>query len=296
VGLLAVAACFPRPCAVTPLAAGVRSVHARASWASVAPAPDGAFAYVLTACDVCNSAPAFGVYVIDTVTNSVVATVGLPGTNVRPIDIAITPNGAFAYATAFASIFVIDTATNTVPTTIPANNSRGIAITPNGAFAYVTSAFPDKVSVLDTATNTFTTTIPVSRPNRVAITPDGSPAYVTQIFPASAVTAIDTTSNTTTATIATGEAFGAAITPDSASAYVALGTANAVSVIDTATNSIVATVPVGINAYDVAIVTPPPAPSGPTSPDQCKNGGWMTFTNPTFKNQGDCVSYVNHLP
>lgn len=25
--------------------------------------------------------------------------------------------------------------------------------------------------------------------------------------------------------------------------------------------------------------------------DQCKQGGWMTSTNPTFKNQGDCVSY-----
>jgi len=30
----------------------------------------------------------------------------------------------------------------------------------------------------------------------------------------------------------------------------------------------------------------------PTEKDQCKNDGWMTFNNPTFKNQGDCVSYV----
>lgn len=30
----------------------------------------------------------------------------------------------------------------------------------------------------------------------------------------------------------------------------------------------------------------------PTSKDQCKDGGWMTFTTPKFKNQGDCVSYV----
>jgi hypothetical protein len=30
----------------------------------------------------------------------------------------------------------------------------------------------------------------------------------------------------------------------------------------------------------------------PTSKDQCKNGGWQTFNNPAFKNQGDCVSYV----
>jgi len=26
-----------------------------------------------------------------------------------------------------------------------------------------------------------------------------------------------------------------------------------------------------------------------------RRGGWRTFTNPKFKNQGDCVSYVNHL-
>lgn len=32
----------------------------------------------------------------------------------------------------------------------------------------------------------------------------------------------------------------------------------------------------------------------PTSKDQCKNNGWMTFNNPTFKNQGRCVSYVEH--
>jgi glucuronoarabinoxylan endo-1,4-beta-xylanase len=30
----------------------------------------------------------------------------------------------------------------------------------------------------------------------------------------------------------------------------------------------------------------------PTSKDQCKNGGWKNFTNPAFKNQGDCVSFV----
>jgi hypothetical protein len=30
----------------------------------------------------------------------------------------------------------------------------------------------------------------------------------------------------------------------------------------------------------------------PTSKDACKNGGWKTYNNPAFKNQGDCVSYV----
>jgi hypothetical protein len=32
--------------------------------------------------------------------------------------------------------------------------------------------------------------------------------------------------------------------------------------------------------------------SGPTSKDSCKNDGWKDFTTPSFKNQGQCVSYV----
>ncbi|MEY2512138.1 MAG: hypothetical protein QOE26_2901 [Verrucomicrobiota bacterium] len=34
--------------------------------------------------------------------------------------------------------------------------------------------------------------------------------------------------------------------------------------------------------------------SPPSNANQCKNGGWQTFTTPrTFKNQGDCIQYVN---
>jgi hypothetical protein len=32
----------------------------------------------------------------------------------------------------------------------------------------------------------------------------------------------------------------------------------------------------------------------PTSKDQCKKGGWRQFDNPPFKNQGQCVAYVEH--
>lgn len=31
---------------------------------------------------------------------------------------------------------------------------------------------------------------------------------------------------------------------------------------------------------------------GPVTKDQCKNGGWASYQNPSFKNQGDCVSFV----
>jgi hypothetical protein len=33
---------------------------------------------------------------------------------------------------------------------------------------------------------------------------------------------------------------------------------------------------------------------GPTSKAQCKKGGWRSFTDPSFKNQGQCVSWFNH--
>lgn len=40
---------------------------------------------------------------------------------------------------------------------------------------------------------------------------------------------------------------------------------------------------------DACDPTPHPAPSNPTSREQCKNGGWQAFG---FKNQGQCVSFV----
>jgi hypothetical protein len=38
----------------------------------------------------------------------------------------------------------------------------------------------------------------------------------------------------------------------------------------------------------------PPPIGPPTNANQCKNDGWKTFNSPrTFKNQGDCIQYVN---
>lgn len=39
----------------------------------------------------------------------------------------------------------------------------------------------------------------------------------------------------------------------------------------------------------------PPVVVSPTTKLQCMNNGWKTFSNPTYKNQGMCVSYVAHL-
>jgi hypothetical protein len=42
----------------------------------------------------------------------------------------------------------------------------------------------------------------------------------------------------------------------------------------------------------VAKVGGAPEIGPPTDKNQCKNGGWQRFNNPTFRNQGQCVSFV----
>jgi hypothetical protein len=37
-----------------------------------------------------------------------------------------------------------------------------------------------------------------------------------------------------------------------------------------------------------------PVVTGPTTKAQCKKGGWKSFSSPSFKNQGQCVSWFNH--
>jgi YVTN family beta-propeller protein len=101
---------------------------------------------------------------------------------------------------------------------------------------------------------------------------------------------IDTASNTVTAIVGVGSSPAeVAITPDGA--YVTNVLSNSVSVIDTGTNTVVATVRVGIEPVGVAITA---GIGPPTNKNQCKNDGCKVFTIPEkFKNQGDCVSFVN---
>jgi YVTN family beta-propeller protein len=154
---------------------------------------------------------------------------------------------SFAYVAnnGFDTVSVIDTATNTVVTTIPVGvNPEGVAITPDGTRAYVTNNTSNTVSVIDTTTNTvFATIIPFGPgPSGVAITPDGTRAYVTSDR-SDAVSVIHTATNAVFATILVGLGpSGVAITPDGTRAYVTNRNSSTVSVISTSTNAVVATI------------------------------------------------------
>jgi YVTN family beta-propeller protein len=227
------------------------------------------------------------VSVIDTASNTVVATIAVGG---FPDGVATTPDGTHAYVTnAFDNnVSVIDTASNTVVDTVSVGSSpSGIAIMPDAPqpndsddrrhqrLAYVTNGADNTVSVIDTAANTVVATVPVGHnPEGVAITSDGVHAYVTNQLDDS-VSVIDTVNNTVVATVS-GFVLpsGVAVTPNRAApnqqaerghqslAYVTNYVpivdrsnfpASAVSAIDTATNTVVATIPVGQYPNGVAI-------------------------------------------
>jgi YVTN family beta-propeller protein len=111
--------------------------------------------------------------VIDISTNAVIGTILV---SIYPYDIAITPDGKYAYLTIAESdeVSVIDTSTNAVVETISVGNwPRGIAITPDGRYAYVTNSMSNTVSMIDTSTNAVVgSPIPVGAcPLDIAITP-----------------------------------------------------------------------------------------------------------------------------
>jgi alpha-galactosidase len=155
----------------------------------VAVTPDGKYVYV-------TSHGSGNVDVIDTATNTVVATVPV---GAGPYGIAITPDGKYAYVADNGSgnVDVIDTATNTVVATVPVGaGPYGIAITADGKTAYVSDNGANAVTPIDTATNTAGTPIPVgTAPRQIAITPDDGTAYVANMGSAN-VTPIDVATNT----------------------------------------------------------------------------------------------------
>jgi YVTN family beta-propeller protein len=103
----------------------------------------------------------------------VIATIPIPRDFEHYI-VAITPNGVRAYVTSpEGAVTVIDTATNTVLTTIPlAMNFYGLAITPDGTRAYVSNPNNHTISVIDTGTNTVVTNFPtVPCPIKITMMP-----------------------------------------------------------------------------------------------------------------------------
>jgi YVTN family beta-propeller protein len=183
--------------------------------------------------------------VIDTATNTVVATIPLPaGAQSQvgaPVYLAVTPDGKTAYEMNgnFGPVGVIDTATNTVVATIPVPpGGGGLAVAPDGKHLYVGQG-----NVIDTATNTVVATIPIGgnegTSGSLVFAPDGKHLYVAMGH--HGIEVFDISANMVVAQIeAEGEWL--AVTPDGKYLYATGPLGSAVSVIDTSTNTVVTSV------------------------------------------------------
>jgi YVTN family beta-propeller protein len=282
--------------------------------------PDGASAYVA-------NFVGSSVSVIDTATTTVTATISSADAR-TPVGVALTPNGAFAYATNFNSnnVSVIDTATNTIVTLIPGlPGPEGIAITPNRS---------PVASCRDVTTAAGPSCTAAASVDKGSSDPDGDPLTLGQApaGPYALGTASVTLTATDnfgaagrcTAKVTVVDTTPPAITcpanitakgniPNAPFANVDPGT-------PTATDNCAGLTTAGIRGDGKALDAPYPfgtttitrtatdaggnqsacqqtvkvVANTPTNKDQCKNGGWRSFTNPTFRNQGECVSFVVH--
>jgi YVTN family beta-propeller protein len=199
----------------------------------LAVSPDGAYVYVADMGPGEDGMVQEQVEVISTASNTVATVVPLALTYSTglPTNVALTPDGAFAYApniyydaaieVNISQLSVISTADNTVSTNILLGPEAatgvplGIAFTPNGAFAYVTNFFGSTTLVIDVANNTLYAAVEVgAMPFDVAVSPDGAFAYVT-VTSENAVSVIDVATNTVVNTVTVGAIpYCIAIAPD----------------------------------------------------------------------------------
>lgn len=217
---------------------------------------DGARAYVL-------HGPSSRVSVIDTATDTVVATIPVGDAGWTSRGLALRPDGTQAYVITqrpdgVGFLAVIDTATNTVTKTILLGNNtfNGVAVDANGVIYVVargtSPSSPGIVGTVDVVTGMVTPLAAVGRePQFVAVKPGGSQLYVTN-FDDDTVSVVS--GNTVVTTIPVGDgADGIAFSSNGARAYVTNFNAGTVSVIDTTTNSVIKTIAVGANPVGLTV-------------------------------------------
>ena len=187
------------------------------------------------------------VSVIDTATNTVIATVPV---GMKPSGVAVSPDGSKVYVTNgySNSVSVIDTATNTVTATVPVGSiPLGIAVTPDRTKVYVanwgSNGIGNTISVIDTSTNTVIATIPVGSWLLRNYCQSGWKRVYAATRGSNSVSVIDTSTNTVVAKIYVGnDPEGVAVNSDGSMVYVTRYHENIVSVIDTGMNSVIASV------------------------------------------------------
>jgi len=177
--------------------------------------------------------------------NEVLAILHTDGSNatsrdidMRPVDIAFSPDGSLAYVAGCryqcvpGTVEVIDSARRTTQAYLDVGPSPyRIAMAPDGAHFYTTNLAAASLSVVDVRTHAVTATVHVGvEPTGLAVTRDGTRVYVVS-QDAGTLTIIDTATNTARQTLRVGnQAREVVVTPDGRRLYVS--TLNSVLVLD----------------------------------------------------------------
>jgi YVTN family beta-propeller protein len=261
----------------TAIDAVIETIPVGDSPAYLAVTPDGTRLYVMNASGV--------VEVVDTALGTVTATIPLGGSG----DIAITPDGARAYVAA-GLVYIIDTATNSVVKSFPAetatvptvtNNATSVAISPDGKRAYVgvyTFDFTGggfsaggSVVLVDTVSEAVTGAIALGAlPGPIALTPDESRLYVgiqstfvntgygSGFLPGRHIVVIDTITSDFAAIILLGNTGNTAsailVTPDRSAVYATVPSLGVVAIASVNTNSVIGSIPVASGPGHLAVV------------------------------------------
>ncbi|WP_123026414.1 Ig-like domain-containing protein [Mycolicibacterium stellerae] len=183
----------------------------------VAAAPDGSKVYVTGF---------YGMYTIDTAGGGVTfISLRDDPLDSNRYDIAVTPNGQFAYAPDFAAPFetgdinVINLGTGAVTKidAAPDQFIEDVVISPDGRYVYMTG---ESLIVLDTTTNTIVArNTDIGDGRGLTISPDGTRLYVTQIN-FDRITVVDTATLEIVDDIPVDDPWNVAVTPDGTRAYV----------------------------------------------------------------------------
>ncbi|MGB9930086.1 MAG: DUF7507 domain-containing protein, partial [Methanosarcina sp.] len=153
------------------------------------------------------------------------------------------------------TVSVIDTATNTVVTTVGVGNYPvGVAVSPDETKVYVTNYFDNSISVIDATTNTVATIINTeNNPEGIIVSPDGTKLYVIN-YGSNTVSVFDAATTNIIFTVNVGvNPVGVAFSPDGTKVYVTNEKNENVSVINTTTNSVVDSIVVGSYPYGVVV-------------------------------------------
>lgn len=196
------------------------------------------------------------VSVINTITNTVVKTIGVGSS---PLTVAVSPDDSKVYVANSLSdnISVISTASNTVIATVPMQVSpSGMIFSPDGSKLYVSSIGSNIIYIINTSANGISGSITGDYIGfGMAITPDGKTLYVADESTKYVSVFSTVTNSLITNILVGGNPYDVVMSPDGTTAYSINDLSGDVSVINTATNTVATTFKVGFNPYG-AVVSP----------------------------------------